>query len=143
MTTLMDLYHIAKQNDIDIDCFKLKKREALSIMYGEGECYIAIDPFQLSSSIDEKVKLGHELGHCMTGSFYNEAATCDIRRKHEHRADKWEIYELVPVNELDEAIADGYTEIWDLAEYFGVTEDFMRKAVCWYTYGNLNTDLYF
>lgn len=55
MTTLMDLYHIAKQNDIDIDCFKLKKREALSIMDGEGECYIAIDPFQLSSSIDEKV----------------------------------------------------------------------------------------
>ena len=79
----------------------------------------------------------------MTGSFYNEAATCDIRRKHENRADKWEIYELVPVSELDEAIAKGYTEIWDLAEYFGVTEDFMRKAVCWYTHGNLDIDLYF
>ena len=30
-----------------------------------------------------------------------------------------------------------------IAEYFGVTEDFMRKAVCWYTYGNLATELYF
>ena len=25
--------------------------------------------------------------------------------------------------------------MWDLAEHFGVTEDFMRKVVCWYTYG--------
>ena len=30
-----------------------------------------------------------------------------------------------------------------LAEYFGVTEDFRRKAVCWYTYGNLAAELYF
>ena len=26
---------------------------------------------------------------------------------------------------------------------FGVTEEFMRKAVCWYTHGNLATELYF
>ena len=52
-------------------------------------------------------------------------------------------YKFVSEKELDEAIADGHTEIWDLAEYFGVTEDFMRKAVCWYTYGNLATELYF
>ena len=39
--------------------------------------------------------------------------------------------------------SDGHTEMWDLADYFHVTEDFMRKAVCWYTYGNLATELYF
>lgn len=32
--------------------------------------------------------------------------------------------------------------MWDLAEHFGVTEDFMRKVVCWYMYGNLDVDLY-
>ena len=46
-------------------------------------------------------------------------------------------------DELDKAIAEGYTEMWDLAEHFGVTEDFMRKVVCWYTYGNLDVDWYF
>lgn len=44
---------------------------------------------------------------------------------------------------MDDAIAVGHTEMWDLAEYFGVSEDFMRKTVCWYTYGNLSSDLYF
>ena len=105
--------------------------------------YIAIDPFKLTSTLDEKMKLGHELGHCMTGSFYNKYTACDIRRKHENHADKWAINEFVSEQELDDAIAVGHTEMWDLAEYFGVSEDFMRKTVCWYTYGNLSSDLYF
>lgn len=50
---------------------------------------------------------------------------------------------MIPVVDLDEAVAEGHTELWDLAEYFGVTEDFVKKAVCWYTYGNLATELYF
>lgn len=50
---------------------------------------------------------------------------------------------MIPVVDLDEAVAEGHTEFWDLAEYFGVTEDFVKKAVRWYTYGNLATELYF
>ena len=40
-------------------------------------------------------------------------------------------------------MAAGHTEIWDLADHFGVTEGFMRKVICYYTYGNLATELYF
>ena len=92
---------------------------------------------------DEKLKLTHELGHCCTGSFYNEYSACDIRQKCENRADRWAIKQLIAEEELDEAVANGHTEIWDLADYFDVTEEFMRKAVCLYTYGNLATELYF
>ena len=66
-----------------------------------------------------------------------------MRSKHENRADKWAVNKLIPVDELDQAVEDGHTELWDLADHFGVTEEFMRKAVCWYTYGNLATELYF
>lgn len=90
-----------------------------------------------------KTALFHELGHCATGSFYNQNSPCDVRRRHENRADKWAIQKLIPEDALDEAVAEGHTELWDLAEHFGVTEDFMRKAVCWYTHGNLAADLYF
>ena len=87
--------------------------------------------------------LSHELGHCKTGAFYNIWAARDVRRKHEHRADKWAIQRLIPEEELDQAVAEGCTDIWSLAEHFSVTEEFMRKAVCWYTHGNLATELYF
>ena len=88
-------------------------------------------------STTAKVHLAHEIGHCVCGAFYNPYSSFDIRQKHEHRADKWAIKKLIPVDELDEAVAAGHTELWDLADYFGVTEEFMKKAVCWYTHGNL------
>ena len=101
MMDLMGLYRLAEDNDIAVDCFELKKREALSVMDNDGACYIAIDPFKLASELDEKMKLGHELGHSMTGSYYNKYATCDVRRRHENRADKWAINEFVSEQELD------------------------------------------
>ena len=44
---------------------------------------------------------------------------------------------------ISEAIADGCTEVWELAERFEVTEDFVKKAVCYHVHGNLATQLYF
>lgn len=87
--------------------------------------------------------LAHELGHCETGSFYNQYAALDVRQRHENRADKWAIWHLVPEDALDQAVADGYTDLPSLAEHFCVTVPFMRKAVCWYTHGNLAAELYF
>lgn len=143
MITLSKLYQIADEENIEVDCFDLKKREAISVMDDEGFCYIAIDPYKLHSEEDERVKLAHELGHCVTGSFYNIYAAVDCRQRHENRADKWSINRLIPVEDLDQAVACGCTEIWELAERFGVTEEFARKAVCYYVHGNLATELYF
>lgn len=140
---LMALYRLAEQEDIPVDCFELRKRESLSLMDTDGSCYIAINPLFLDDSTDEKIKLAHELGHCETGSFYNQYATQDIRRKHENRADKWAIMKLVPRDELDAAAEAGYSDVWSLADYFGVSVEFMRKAICLYMHGNLNVEQYF
>lgn len=132
---LICLYEQAEQFGIDIDWFPMQRAESLSTQFEDGSCAIALDPWRLSTVADEKVKLAHELGHCATGSFYNIYAPCDVRQKHENRADKWAIKKLIPEDELNRAVSRGITEIWDLAEYFNVTEDFMRKAVCWYVNG--------
>ena len=86
---------------------------------------------------EEKTKLAHELGHCETGSFYNQSAALDVRQKHENQADRWAIQHLIPSGALEEAIANGCAELWQLADYFGVTEDLMRKAVCLHLDGNM------
>lgn len=92
---------------------------------------------------EERTHLAHELGHCITGSFYSRYTAVDSRQRHENRADKWSVRRLVPKSDLDEAIAAGYTELWELADFFGVTEDLIKKAVCLYTYGNVAAELYF
>lgn len=127
---LTTLYDIAALDNIPVFSFDMNKCESISLLH-EGNCYIAIDPFKIESTADEKVKLAHELGHCETGAFYNVYAVCDIRAKHERRADKWAIKKLVPEDELKEA-CKYYVNRWELAQHFGVTEDFMQKALDYY-----------
>ena len=140
---LRNLYDLAKQQNIEVLPFSLPENESMSVMLEDGRCFVGMDASIRDEGVQERVHLSHELGHCVTGSFYNIYAAIDYRQRHENRANKWAIQALIPVEELDNAIADGCTEIWELAERFQVTEDFIRKAVCFYVHGNVAEELYF
>jgi len=140
---IIALYDFARQQNIEVIPFPMTKNGSMSIQMDSGACVIGMDDSVRDGACRERVHLGHELGHCVTGSFYNIHAAVDHRRRHENRADKWAIRQLIPVDDLDDAIAQGCTELWDLADRFGVTEDFLKKAVCYYVHGNLATELYF
>lgn len=137
MMNLDDLYEYADGHDIDVDWYMLSKAEALSIPLPDGACAIAISPARVTGPLDEKMKMAHELGHCETGAFYARRSPYSIQKKCENRADRWAIQRLIPVEDLKDAVAHGYTEVFDLAEYFSVTEDFMKKAIHYYNSGNL------
>ena len=137
------LYDLAKQKKITVLDRPMPLNGSMSVMLPDGTCYIGMDNSIKDGDVQERVHLSHELGHCMTGSFYNVYAAIDCRRRHENRADKWAIRKLVPMKQLDDAIAQGCTQLWELAEYFGVTEALIRKAVCLYVHGNLADELYF
>ena len=107
MKELQEFYRLAEQENITIDRFKLSSRESLSIMDEEGQCYIAIDPKKIADEADERTKIAHELGHCVTGSFYNRYSNFDCRQRHENRADKWAISETISEADLDDAVAAG------------------------------------
>lgn len=140
---ILNLYNLAEQQNIEVLQFPLTDNGSMSIIADNGACYIGMDKSIQDGNVQERVHLGHELGHCLTGSFYSIHTAVDCRQRHENRADKWAVRKLIPVGELDQAVADGHTELWELAEHFGVTEDFIRKAVCYYVHGNLATELYF
>ena len=57
----------------------------------------------------------------------------DNRAKCEEMADRWAIQKELSYPKLLAAMQAGHTEPYDLAEYFGVTEDFIRKAYIFYT----------
>lgn len=126
------LYNLAVENDILIVDLDLHGAPAISVMDEDCNCCIGIDYQQISDDSRERVVLAHELGHCIKGAFYNRYSPYDIKSRHEYRADVWAIKELVDIDALRYAIELGYTELWELADYFSVTEDFMRKAVEYY-----------
>ncbi len=138
-----DLYTFAQQQNIEILSFPLPENGSMSVMLDSGQCFVGLDKTVLDGGVQERVHLSHELGHCATGSFYNIYSPADCRQRHENRADKWAVTALIPLDALDDAVAQGCTEVWELAEHFGVTEPFMRKALCWYVHGNMAAELYF
>ncbi len=137
------LYDFAKQQNIEVVPFPIPENGSMSIQMDNGQCVIGMDTSLAADTVLERVHLSHELGHCVTGSFYSIHTAVDSRQRHENRADKWAIQTLISVDDLDNAVACGCTETWELADHFGVTEEFLRKALCWYVHGNLAAELYF
>lgn len=136
--TLKQFYAVADDNGIPVVPFPLGGIEAMSCLDSDGQTYIGIDPDKIASNQDEKLKLSHELGHCMTGSFYNVYATCDIWQKQENRANRWAYEHLVSKKEIAEAVKNGFREIWELAELFDVPPETMARICSYYKYNNLN-----
>ena len=129
--TSTELYRFADGRDILTIDGKLNKVRSMSLMDSCRNCAVVIDSSQIDTSAEETVILAHEVGHCETGAFYTEN-TLELRSRCEYRADKWTIKTLIPKESLAEALEDGITELWQLAEHFGVTEDFMLKACRFY-----------
>ena len=126
--TLLEIYQDCDKKGIDIDYYPMKI--AKSLAFPEG--WIVIDVDKIDNSIEEKEILAHEEAHIETGSFYNVYSSLDIKAKHERKAEKATIKKLIPKNELIDAIQCGFIDHWELAEYFGVSDKFMLKAMEFY-----------
>lgn len=129
-----ELYRIAERDGVTVERFLLDSNKSVSVFTDAG-LFVGLDG-KLSGA-DEKVCLAHELGHCETMSFYNMYSPCDIRGKHERRANVWAIKKLIPRAKYFWALRHGYEDIYSLAEYFGVTPEFVRKTAEYY--GALST----
>lgn len=130
--TLSELYEVADDEDVTVDAFALRGTEALAVMGPGGRCFVAIDPMQLRSEDDEKEKLAHELGHCVRGAFYNQYSSCDIRARHEYKANAWAYRTLLPHDELWKVSHEIDATEESVAEHFGVSVLFLRRAQAYY-----------
>lgn len=128
MTTYEELCDIAENDDILMLSGKLHGSTSISIC-DDGDCTVVFDYSKIDDTATLMTCTAHEIGHCATGSFYTENSL-ELRSRMEYRANKWAIKKLAPKDEMINAFEQGYTEVWQLAEYFNITEDMVRFA-CW------------
>lgn len=127
-----DIYKVASDSGITVVGFELPQTLALSVMDAQGRCFIGVDNSRRHSQTEERTMLMHELGHCLTGAFYNEFTPFSLVSKCEKKADEWAIKHFLPYDKIIEAYKSGICSNYELAEYFGVSEQFMGKAVEYY-----------
>ena len=126
--TSKDLFELAHEKGHAVYCIPLSACRSFTVE--DQGCHIALAT-GLSATL-EKECLAHELGHCEYGGFYNRYSQYDIRAKAERRADKWSFLKLVPPGEIKAAVQHGLTEIWELAEAFDVSCEYMQRALGYY-----------
>ena len=125
MTRLQGLYETADGLGLQICYFPMGQITAISTPDG----FIGMDVDKLENTAEETVCLAHEMGHCLTGSFYTVESSLCQQRRCEERADRWAMGQLVPLEELKGLLERGITRP---DEHFGVPEQFLRKCVQFY-----------
>ena len=121
---ISNLYKYAENHNIDIDYLPLRDTKALSIPGG-----IALNSNKLKTLSELTEYIAHELGHQATCSFYKVNSKFETRTRMEERATRWAVEQLIPSEDLINAFKKGYTEVWQLAEYFDMSEDFIRDVI--------------
>lgn len=106
--------------------YPMKKGPCISSQDG----FLAIDSRDLTST-EEYTALIHERGHFKSGAFYTPYSPYQIKAQAEYRADRSAILDSIPYSEMAMQLNSGL-ELWELAEHFGVTEDYCLKAYLFY-----------
>ena len=128
MTRLQGLYETADGLGLQICHLPMERLTAISTPDG----FIGMDVDKLETSAQETVCLAHEMGHCLTGSFYTVDTGLQQRQRCEERADRWAMGQLVPLEELKQVLQGGITCTYELAEHFDVPEPFLCRCIQYY-----------
>ena len=75
----------------------------------------------------------HESGHLHTGALHKVDSPFQLVAQNEHRADANAFRRCLPPEEICQAMHQGYTEPWQLADYFDLDEDYIKKALHYWT----------
>ena len=106
-----------------LDC-PLRANRCLALADGR---LVGVDTRRFDTQAELRTALIHEDGHFASGAFYTAYSPYQLKAQAEHRADKAAVLKYLPDRELAARLRAGDTPA-EAAEYFCVTEAFLRKA---------------
>lgn len=138
---LETLYLEAFKRGITVDNFFIENVKGMVVQLSPSNNHIILNQTLLENSREECIVLAEEIGHVEYDCLYhckdilNPCQRMNID-KAELRAKKWAYTRLVPLEELKKA-SETYSETYQLAEYFDVTEEIIVNAITYYKQRNL------
>lgn len=130
----LELFNLTEKEGIDIEWWDFKP--PLEAVYwalpGLPPIIGLSNQLKHESTAYFRCVLAEEIGHHYTTvtnaipqTFFHYRDRLEVSRA-EYRALRWAANYLMPKEELNEAIEKGIKEVWELAEFFNVTEDIVR-----------------
>lgn len=124
------LYTIAGKENISVIPFKMKNKAIIGKV-NEKYC-IGLNYSKISNSREEKELLAEELGHYYHDAFYNTTSDKVVIDQKEYRAKKWQCTILISITDFKYAFQKGITSLYDIAEYFNLSENVVQFAYNYY-----------
>ena len=128
MFELADFYGYCKQQNIDVIPFAGCPGPGATLRDGEHYA-VFLDFGKIRSTRLLRGVCCHELGHAATGALHKVSSPFELVERSEYRANRWAAWHFMRWEDFREAFAEGYTEPWQLAEYFDLPEEDVRRAL--------------
>lgn len=127
-----DFYDYCTDNDVDVIPFDNLPADAATVRY-HGYYSVGLNFRRMNTLRQVRTAMMHESGHLHTGALHKVNSPFQLVEQNEQRADADSFRRYLPPDEILEAMHCGYTEPWQLAEYFDLEESYIRKALHYWT----------
>ena len=132
MECLDNVYKRLIIDNIELIDYRILNTDAVTIQL-DDTYGIFVDYHGFKTLGEEFVTLAHEYGHCISGATHKLCSPYDLIEQHENRANRAAVHEFLPCSEILNAIEQGYTEVWQIAEYLDIPDEFVILAIEIYT----------
>ena len=128
MFELANFYDYCKENAVQVIPFAGAPQPGATIRDGSRYA-IFLDFSQIRSTRLLRGVCCHELSHVATGALHRAGSPYEIAERSEYRANRYAAQNFLTESAFRQAFADGYTEPWQLAEYFDLPQQDVEKAL--------------
>ena len=132
MFELSQFYSFCTENDVDVIPFNGMPSEGATLRDG-SDYAIFLDFTKIQSLRTYRGVCMHEQGHTATGALHKVSSPFETVERSEHRAIRYTAETYLTAEDFRQAFSEGFTEPWELAEYFDLPEQDVIKAYTFWT----------
>lgn len=131
MFEISDFYGYCKENHVDVIPFRGCPQPGATIR-DRGQYAVFLDFTKIKSTRLLRGICYHELGHTATGALHKIDSPYELVERSEYRANRWSAENYLTAEDFRAAFADGYSELWQLSEYFDLPESDIQSALTYW-----------
>lgn len=131
MFEISDFYNYCKAHQVDVIPYDGCPQPGATIR--DDGCYaVFLDFTKIQSTRLLRGVCYHELGHVATGALHKVDSPYELVERSEYRANRWVTENYLTEDAFRTAFSEGYTELWQLSEYFDLPEDCIEAALTYW-----------
>ena len=131
MFEISDFYAYCKNHNVDVIPYNGCPQPGATVR-DEGFYAVFLDFTKIQSTKLLRGVCFHELGHVATGALHKVDSPYELVERSEYRATRWATENYLTEDAFREAFAQGYTELWQLSEYFDLPEQVIEDALTYW-----------